>query len=247
MNQDQLKEILNKYTEDKDFTITFSGKKSKIANGLYEPNDKGIIIHNKNFKNDNEMMYTALHELAHHIDYTKNRNKTKRNAHGGEFPIILSAITEDAIVNEDFIPLKKEELSEIIEGNKEFSKAMKKFGYLLSKIRLYCEEKGYPFSDIIERVLHMKRGEVSSLENMNFYDISENVGADFGRRISKIKDEGKRAIAEKLGNIPPSTSYSNLDEYALLQQEKARIEKTIDKLSRRLEEVDLQLEGSINH
>jgi Zn-dependent peptidase ImmA (M78 family) len=66
MNQDQVKEKLLKLHDcTEDFIVIFSGKKSKKVNGLYKPDKREIIIHNRNLDNDNLLLYTAIHELAH--------------------------------------------------------------------------------------------------------------------------------------------------------------------------------------
>ena len=56
MNQDQLKTKLDEYTENKDFTVIFSGKTSKKVDGLYHPEKQEIIIHNKNGLNEYKYM-----------------------------------------------------------------------------------------------------------------------------------------------------------------------------------------------
>ena len=50
-----------------DFTVTMTGKESKRVNGLYKPETREILLHNKNFKTDNELIYTAVHEYTHHL------------------------------------------------------------------------------------------------------------------------------------------------------------------------------------
>ncbi|MBP5449726.1 MAG: hypothetical protein J6Y01_06370, partial [Spirochaetales bacterium] len=74
MNQDQIKAKLCEIMKpDVDFTLVLSGKASKKVNGLYYPEKKEIVLHNRNFDradgtvDDNLMMYTAIHEFAHHI------------------------------------------------------------------------------------------------------------------------------------------------------------------------------------
>jgi len=62
MNQDQVKELL--LTLDKnvpDFSVIFSGKMSGKVDGLYYPDRREIIIHNKNFEEDGQLIYTAIH------------------------------------------------------------------------------------------------------------------------------------------------------------------------------------------
>ena len=68
MSNDQIKKVLLTLRKSAhDFTVILSGKKSRKVHGLYKPDTREIIIHNKNFTNDNELMYTAIHEYAHHL------------------------------------------------------------------------------------------------------------------------------------------------------------------------------------
>ena len=77
MNQDKVKEILLSLRDTSlEFSVTFTGKESKKVNGLYKPDTKEILIHNKNFKNDNQLVYTAIHEYAHHLECEKNGGKS---------------------------------------------------------------------------------------------------------------------------------------------------------------------------
>lgn len=88
MNQDQVKEaLLSLKIPASDFTIVFSGKASRKVNGLYRPVDASIIIHNKNFTNDNALMVTALHEFTHHISITRGLVNS-RSSH----PVIFWAL-----------------------------------------------------------------------------------------------------------------------------------------------------------
>ena len=73
MNQQQVVERLLELDNDvEDFIVTFTGKKSKKVDGLYKPGNKEIILHNKNFSDDNSLIYTAIHEFAHHIQFTRS-------------------------------------------------------------------------------------------------------------------------------------------------------------------------------
>ena len=53
--------------------MVFSGKASKKVNGLYKRggDEKTIVLHNKNFSNDDTLMFTAIHELTHHVLITE--------------------------------------------------------------------------------------------------------------------------------------------------------------------------------
>ena len=56
MNQDRVKEILLETADTElEFSVVFTGKSSKKVNGLYKPDTHEIILHNKNFANDNEL------------------------------------------------------------------------------------------------------------------------------------------------------------------------------------------------
>ena len=68
MDNDKIKEMLLNIQESKlEFTVVMTGKESKRVNGLYKPETREILLHNKNFKTDNELIYTAIHEYTHHL------------------------------------------------------------------------------------------------------------------------------------------------------------------------------------
>ena len=68
MDNEKIKEMLLDISPSSlEFTVTQSGKESKRVNGLYKPDTHEIILHNKNFKTENELVYTAVHEYTHHL------------------------------------------------------------------------------------------------------------------------------------------------------------------------------------
>ena len=68
MENEKIKDMLLDIQDSQlEFTVVQSGKESKRVNGLYKPDTREIILHNKNFKTDNEMVYTAVHEYTHHL------------------------------------------------------------------------------------------------------------------------------------------------------------------------------------
>ena len=69
MENEKIKEILLDIAPTElDFTVTQTGKESKRVNGLYQPDTHEILLHNKNFKTDNQLIYTAVHEYTHHLN-----------------------------------------------------------------------------------------------------------------------------------------------------------------------------------
>lgn len=83
-NEEIKKELLQIYECKHDFTVTQTGKKHQKVNGFYKPNTQEIFLHNKNFTTDNQLIYTAIHELTHHILKTEYKVKTAR-CHSGAF------------------------------------------------------------------------------------------------------------------------------------------------------------------
>ena len=98
MNQDKVKEILLSLRDTSlEFSVTFTGKESKKVNGLYKPDTKEILIHNKNFKNDNQLVYTAIHEYAHHLECEKNGGKSSGGrCHTNSFWACFHSLLEEA-------------------------------------------------------------------------------------------------------------------------------------------------------
>ena len=74
MTQEEGKEKLTKlHAGVEAFTLEYSGKKNGKTNGYYMPSTKTITIHNRNFEGkDTLLFYTAMHEQAHHIQYTEH-------------------------------------------------------------------------------------------------------------------------------------------------------------------------------
>lgn len=242
MNQDQLKEKLDKYTENKDFTVIFSGKISKRIDSLYHPEKQEIIIHNKNFVEENSLMYTALHELVHHIDFTSNRGEIKRNAHGGQFWTIFHEILEKAIENGDYKEFEDSFLDAAIEINKEHTKLLKRFGKSLIDLMDRCQQTYYPFEDLVHRKLSLKPGQAKDIMSVYIMDVSEEIGGEFSKKVAKIKDPEKRKEAEEKGEIPVKFKEPE-DERAEAERNLRRIEKQIENLQRKKIMYEEQLQG----
>lgn len=82
-NENILENLKKLYQCKTEFTVTQTGKQSKKVNGFYKPLTHEIFLHNKNFKSDNAVMFTAIHELTHHI---QNENGVKAaRAHNNAF------------------------------------------------------------------------------------------------------------------------------------------------------------------
>lgn len=168
MNQDQVKEaLLSLNVSTVEFTLLFSGKASKKVNGLYKPATREIIIHNKNFKNDNALMFTAIHELVHHIAMTRNLVKT-RTAHPIAFWALFHSLLEIAVkkgvysdpfeVDEDL----KAQGQAILAILAEQVAVQKRLGAALLTMQGLCDEKGARFEDYLDRRARIPRTDATA-------------------------------------------------------------------------------------
>ena len=127
MNQDQLKEQLLILESQVDhFSVIFSGKSSKKVDGLYHPEKREIIIHNKNMTTDSEILYTGIHEFAHHIHFSRSAVPVSNRSHTGAFWDIFHTLL-----------LKAEELGMY---NSPFE-TLEEFLNLTEKIKKECRDR----------------------------------------------------------------------------------------------------------
>lgn len=144
INQESVKELLLKLeTCDTDFKVIFSGKKSNKVNGLYKQDINEIVIHNKNFKNDNELIYTAIHEYSHHLMWCKYHKIGKVPKHNNEFWSIMYNLID--LAEEKNLYKKypdesvKKEIQNLVSSakkiNEEIASLYKKLGETISEIR----------------------------------------------------------------------------------------------------------------
>jgi hypothetical protein len=260
MNQDQVKEkLLGIEDAPLDFTVIFSGKKSKKVNGLYKPDTREILIHNRNFPGeDNLLMYTAIHEYAHHLHACARGGQLSSRAHTSEFWAILHGLLEKAeasgIYKNVFSGSKDlEKLTETIRKKflTENGNLMKELGRLLLKAHDLCSAAGGRYEDYIDRVLRIPRQAANLAVRMHQYNLNPETGADNMRFLAGIPNEEKRQTAENalLAGKSPDMVKTALrqkpniegDVRINLEKEKLRLERTIVSLTKRLEEVEREL------
>ena len=264
MNQDQVKEKLLAIEDAPlDFSVVFSGKKSKKVNGLYKPDAREIIIHNRNFtsddaeKGENLLIYTAIHEYAHHLHACSRGGRLSPRAHTAEFWAILHDLLEKAEKKEIYANVfsgskELEELTETIRQNYLVNngKLVKELGQLLLKAHELCAAIGGRYEDYVDRVLRIPRQAATLAVRMHKYDLNPQTGADNMRFLAAIPNEEKRLAAENaiLEGKSPDTVKTSLrqkneddDPRHRLEKEKLRLERTIASLTKRLEEIELEL------
>ena len=261
MNQDQIKEKLLAIEDAPlEFALVFSGKKSKKVNGLYKVDSREIIIHNRNFQQDaaggNLLLYTAIHEYAHHLHACSQGGKLPSRAHTSEFWAIFHTLLEKAEAKKIYrdVFADSPELTALTETiRKKFLREngalVKEMGKQLLKAQELCTAIGVRFEDYVDRMLCIPRTAANMAIKMFNYDLNPEVGADNMRFLAGIRDNDDRKAAETAlvkGKSPDSVKTSlkkksDEDPLDLLEKEKARLERTIETLSKRLDEVKKQL------
>jgi hypothetical protein len=258
LSNDQIKKtLLSLRKSTHDFTVIMSGKKSRKVHGLYKPDTREIIIHNKNFKNDNEMMYTAIHEYAHHLQFTTSVTPVSVRTHTTAFWNLLHTLLFEAEEKgiysnpfeaiEEFRALTGQIRSRFLEGS---GTLMKELGKLLVQAHELCEKHGTSYSDYLDRVLGLPRTSASVIVKAHTLDLDPRVGFENMRTLASIRDEGSRGRAQqelRAGHSPDMVKAKfgpaapPKDPRDELQAERERLEKSIDRMKKRLKEIEKRL------
>ena len=261
MNQDQVRKKLLSIEEPLlEFTLIFTGKKSKRVNGLYKPDTREILIHNRNFSDDkdgeNLLLYTAIHEYAHHMHACQRGGNLSPRAHTAEFWAILHGLLEKAEkagVYKNVFDSSAElvKLTDTIRSRYLLKNGslIKELGVQLLKARDLCNAAGGRWEDYIDRVLRIPRQAANLAVRMHQYDLDPQTGADNMRFLAGIGNEEKRKTAEAAlisGKSPDMVKTAvrqkpEEDRKTTLEKEKMRLERTIASLIKRLDEVKKEL------
>ena len=266
MDNEQIKQMLLQIEDSKlDFTVTMTGKESTRVNGLYKPETREILLHNKNFKSDMQLIYTAIHEYTHHL-----LNEEQLEATGGQLPMKGSKVHTAAFwarfhgllekaeelgiykINLDDYPELKELTDNIRTNYVEVNgKLMQEFGKLLVKAHQLCEEANIRYEDYLDRILCLPRNTARDITKVAAVPVNPAIGFDNMKKVAAIKKPDDRASAEQqiLNGKAPDTvrelmkkKASGDDPRTKLEKEKNRLEKTIEALQQRLQFVEESLE-----
>ena len=259
MNQDQAKELLLRTAEAQtEFSLVFSGKESSLVNGLYKPKTREIVLHNRNFDSDDQLVYTALHEYAHHLHCERKGFTVSGRAHTNEFwgifhDLLVTAESKGFYTSPfdtapEFVELTRKIRETCIEEN---GKIMLEFGRLLIEAQSLCEKWKTRFEDYLDRALAIPRITASAAAKAANYDIDPGLGWDGMKLAAGIRDPALRneAIAALRSGMSPAAVRSQVspskppeDGEERLLRDKARIERSIARLSQELEDIERRLE-----
>lgn len=258
MNQDRARQILLDIADPRtEFTLIFSGKESSLVNGLYKPQSREIIIHNRNFSSDDQLVYTAIHEYAHHLHCERKGGLVSGRAHTNEFwgifhDLLVRAEAKGHYRNifdadPEFAALTKRIRSACIAEN---GRVMLEFGRLMVEAQALCRKHKARFEDYVDRALGVPRATAASAAKAAIYQVDPDVGWDGMRMAAGLRDPDARAEAlEALrGGASPASVKARFaaskppEETAQrLAKEKERLERTIRNLRERLGEIEKAL------
>jgi hypothetical protein len=263
MNQDAVKEmLLNIERSELEFSVTFTGKESKKVNGLYKPDTYEILLHNKNFKTDNQLIYTAIHEYTHHLLNeakladgigARKYSKVHTSEFWARFHGLLDVAAEkgyytlDIAVSPELAKLTDTMQKDYLEKN---GALMREFGELLARAHELCNEAQIRFEDYIDRVLKLPRTAASALTKIAELKINPALGYENMKLVASFPTDEKRQAAEQqfLSGKSPEQIRAAMkkpdtqpDLKTRLEHEKSRLEKTIQTLTHRLETVEENL------
>jgi hypothetical protein len=240
--------------------VIFSGKKSKKVNGIYKPFTKEIIIHNRNFedaegtRNENCLIFTAIHELAHYIMITEKGNKSPR-VHSQDFWAtfhdLLDIAEKKGVYHAEIDAETQKLIDDAHEIDRQIAELQRELGRVILAIEESCHKNGLRQDDIIERKVQISKPSMKvAIAAYSMGD--QGVGADIQVEAAKQGDENKRAMIIAAGHegksvvqakksTAPARPIDAEDETTTLIREKRRIERTVESLTRRLEEIEQQL------
>ena len=260
MNNDQIKEKLLQIRDtDEHFEVVLSGKKSRKVNGLYKPESRELVLHNGNFQSDNELMYTAIHEYAHHLQFSASPGPVSTRVHTGEFWSLFHGLLYDAEraglysnpfeTLEDFEELTRRIREKILLVNGEL---MKELGDLLIQAQKLCERHHTSFTDYLDRVLRIPRTSANTIIKTKLLDIDPRLGYENMKTLTRIPDpqtrkEAETALLQDMSpdmvkrTYLPAGKDKPADPLEQLVAEKNRLEKQIKRLQHKLEEISKKL------
>jgi len=271
MNQDQTKDLLLRLEpQAPDFVLLFTGKSSKKVNGLYKPETREILLHNKNFTSDEELVYTAIHEFAHHLHFCSSVRPVTMRSHNSVYWSLFHRLLAKAeevgvyrnvfVAEPEFVQLTEEIKTKYLAHN---GQLMKDFGQTLLHAVQLCGKHHVRFEDYMDRVLCIPRTTAKTVMASFAQDVTPDFGFDHLKMMTSVKDpevrrdmEHKRREGystemlrqelkgEPLPEISPSPMPDPLEaKVELLERSREALRKKIEDWNRKLEELEHKIEA----
>lgn len=253
-----------------DFDLIFTGKSSRKVNGLYKPESREILLHNKNFESDEELVYTAIHEFAHHLHFCSSARPTTIRSHTSVYWSLFHRLLAKAegmglyrnvfVAEPEFVRLTDEIKTKYLANN---GQLMKDFGQTLLQAVQLCGKHHVRFEDYMDRVLCIPRTTAKTVMASFAQDVTSDFGFDHLKMMTAVKDpevrrdmEHKRRegystemmrqelrgepLPEIVSTPRPDPVEAQLD---LLERSREQLKKKISDWERRLEELDQKIDA----
>lgn len=199
-----------------DFELIQSGKGSEKLNGLYKPQEKAIILHNRNDAMQDSAVFLrcAIHQYAHHLCIygsaaapvscpEPQEGIAKR--HGSRFNAcyhrLLARAREQELLKEQS-PWQRdpgmEQLSGELKGDllPRYGRIVLELGDLYLRVWRRCEEKGFPFGLWLEEESGMDAPEARRMMKLKEEGIRPEPGYEAMKRLVKLPQEERRVAEE---------------------------------------------------
>ncbi len=257
MDNEGIKQALLKLFPSKlDFTVTMTGKASSRVNGLYKPDTHEILLHNKNFKTENALMYTAIHEYTHHLVAEELAAsglplKGKGKCHDTNFWSKMDGLVDEAVRQGVYVRKRSSRLAKLTEEaralDREVAEMKRKLGEKLREIQSLSDEEGERFEDVLAHDLRIQPGTARKCVDASLASVPDKaLGQDELELAASAKGEKASAASAALSSgkslrqAKAAMAANKPREEGLferLKKEESRIEKTIAQLGQRLETV----------
>jgi IS1 family transposase len=264
VNQEAVYEKLLRLWKCKEkFSVVFSGKGRRRINGLYSHSRKEILIHNLNFIdddnecNENQLIYTAIHELAHHIQATEFGERGSRchtQLFWSCFHDLLAKAESEGVYRLELDPETQALADQARELSRQIAKTQRDLGETLERLDALCRKQGVRTEDVFQRRIQLTPATWRKAIAANNLGVEEddNIGVDqqaalLGARSPEARAamvegsrEGKTVEQLKRPAVPPPSGPD--DKLEELVRERERLEKNILTMERRLSHVKMLLE-----
>jgi len=258
MNQDQVKDLLKTLApEAPDFEVLFTGKSSKRKNGFYHPTESRITLNNKNFTSDQELIYTAVHELAHHLHQNSDNPPGPHSHHNLVFKVIFRELLAKAIEAGAYRLEPDAELQKAIDEVRarmvEEAEATKRTGLALMALVKECGRSHVRFEDVVERILGGNLKTASLAMTAFSQDIPTEAGPDALRILASVHNpEVRRELAVMTDDTEREATLRKVEPPKMVPKPKAvdpveykkhLLEAKVVRLEKALEQTKEQLEN----
>jgi len=261
VNQDQIKKLLLSVRKsEKDFSVILTGKASRKVNGLYKPETCEILLHNRNFQTDEDMLRTALHEYAHHLHaFSPNPPRPGRphdNAFWSLFHDLLTEAEKRGVYSDvfrkdpEFLRLAREIREGYLEPHGDLMMA---FGAKLIEAEELCRKRSLSFRDFVERELGMRMPTVRLGMGTVRHGWDPTLGPDRLKLLNKLNLETAESAQKLFSGGATEAQVANLvmqnarktelekvgsTAVMILEKKKKRLQEMIERYQMEIKEIE---------